>query len=81
MKEKLTDITIYSLIVMGVISALEITQATWDLNIIPKDLEKYAYGVTGAFISFIIFLFLASFIFELQGIRKNLKDINVKDTE
>ena len=72
MKEKLTNITINSLISVGIICALAITQATWDLDLVPKDLEQYIYGVFGAFVVLIIFLFLASFIYELHEIRKIL---------
>ena len=73
MKDKLTDLTIYSLIGLGVLTALEITQATWELDLIPKDLEPFVYGITAAVGALIMFLFLASFLTELQGIRKNLE--------
>lgn len=73
MKEKLTDLTIYGLVGLGVLTALEITQATWMLDLIPSDLEIFVYGLTAAFGALIIFLFLASFIFELQGVRKVLE--------
>lgn len=73
MKDKLTDLTIYGLVGLGVLTALEITQATWDLDLIPEDLEPFVYGLTGAIGALILFLFLASFIIELQGIRKSLE--------
>jgi len=73
MKDKLTDLTIYGLVGLGVLTALEITQATWDLDLIPYDLEPFVYGLTGAIGALIVFLFLASFIIELQGIRKSLE--------
>ena len=76
MKEKLTEITINSLIAMGVISAFGITQALWDWDLIPKDLEQYIYGLFGAFGVLIFFLFLAAFIYELQEIRKILNSRN-----
>ena len=72
MKEKLTEITINSLIAMGILCALGITQATWNLNLVPERLELYIYGLFGAVIVLIFFLFLASFIYELQEIRKIL---------
>jgi TRAP-type C4-dicarboxylate transport system permease small subunit len=73
MKDKLTDLTIYGLIGLGVLTALEITQATWEWDLIPEDLEQFVYGLTGAIGALILFLFLASFIIELQGIRKSLE--------
>ncbi len=73
MKDKLTDLTIYGLVGLGVLTALEITQATWGLDLIPEDLEPFVYGLTGAIGALILFLFLASFIIELQGIRKSLE--------
>ena len=79
MKEKLTEITINSLIAIGVLYALGVTQATWDLNLLPKDLEQYIYGLFGAFGVLIFFLFFASFIYELQEIRKILN--SKKDEE
>ncbi|BDD02074.1 hypothetical protein [Persicobacter psychrovividus] len=72
MKTKLTDITIFGLIGLGVLTALMITQSVWDLDLIPKNLEKYVYGLTGALVTLVMFLFLASFISELQGINRNL---------
>ena len=72
MKEKLTEITINSLIAMGILCALVITQFAWNLNLVPEHLEQYIYGLFGAVIVLIFFLFLASFIYELQEIRKIL---------
>jgi hypothetical protein len=56
--------------------AKEIIQATWHLDLIPKDLEKFLYGITAALGALIMFLFLATFIIEIQGIRKNLETKN-----
>ena len=78
-KYKITDVTVYGLIGLGVLTALEITQATWDLDLIPENLELFVYGITGAVGALIMFLFLASFIVELQGIRKNLESKNDVD--
>lgn len=80
MKEKLTDLTIYGLVGLGVLTALEITQATWDLDLIPERLEPFIYGLTVAIGALIFCLFLASFIIELQGIKKVL-EANVKSNE
>ena len=76
MKDKLTDLTIYGLVGLGVLTALEITQSTWDLNLIPKRLEPFIYGLTGAIGALIFCLFSASFIIELQGIKKSLETKN-----
>ena len=79
MKDKLTDLTIYGLVGLGVLTALEITQATWKMDLNPEDLEIFVYGLTGAIGALILFLFLASFIIELQGIRKCLESKNEVD--
>ena len=81
MKTKLTEITVNSLIAIGIIYAFGITQAVWDLNLIPKYLEIFIYGIVGAITVLICFLFLASFIYELQEIRKILNSKNEEKNE
>jgi hypothetical protein len=76
MKEKITDLTINGLIGLGVLISLEITQATWGLDVLPEHLEPFVYGLTAAISALILCLFLASFIIELQAINKNLEAKN-----
>ena len=70
---KLTEYTIIGLIGAGIVIALLITQAIFELDLLPKEQEKYVYGLTAAFCSLIFFMFLASFINELYAIKKILE--------
>ena len=81
MKKKLTEITIYSLIIVGILYSFAFTQAIWDFDLFPKDLEKYIFGLFASFGILVFFLFLASFIYELQEIRKILISKNDNETE
>ena len=76
MKEKLTEYTINSLLALGIIYSFGITQSLWGWDLIPKHFESFFYGIFIAIGVLVFFMFLASFIYELQAIRKILNSRN-----
>lgn len=75
MKRKITTITIYLLILNGVVLSFGITQKVVDLNLFSEDIEAFIWALVASFQLIILFFYLAAYRDEEMALTISIQNI------
>ena len=74
--KNLSRISVYLMIISGILSSFMLIQGLLGLNLFPENIEAFAFGIMGSFGILTFFIYFAALIQELIEIRKQLETLN-----